>query len=603
MASSGEESDRETEISSIQNEDDATGQGQNTQLGAQIALPVRPSRPVEHEPEQPQDEEESQESAHGDDGDVDYEYEDRETRFQGPSSTWRKCTQEERQLIASLDQQRANDLSFHLHNAHSLKTRSRKSDVSDVKPWRRKRNWIQPDESGDLPWYPDKDWTAWPLPAAEVPRKDEKFGAPPPDDEDTYQKLEPWVPSLDLRDEIFALLLSNAKKKFRQRRWVSSADAKQPLDEKDEQSQEEPEEGEKPFVSRRSSFSDHEGSQKPALLADEEQSEAILRSSMRHIMAKFDDLLLGLHKSRKGHRRLAFASRSRPEAKASQSRSQYNARPDRNTSRGRSDSRHALASNSEDSHSEFSPSEEEEEEEASISESSDPEVELAKKKRRPCDDHRGPRLGLRDWSEVLGIAALVGWDPAVIDRAAKRCSSLFGESMSFRTMPETVAGCSEDKVAEYAPDTIPSVSDSEAEKEYDAELTAVKGLFCPFKACARHHQAFTKQWRWREHLKRTHKLTIDEVDKIETKHLKLPDAANDVDSGSPAVEAVVAGEDADEDMLGGVHRDGFLQPIPDVLGRGRDVRTRRRRSTGVQQVSKRRRVDEVEHDTESANAE
>jgi hypothetical protein len=43
------------------------------------------------------------------------------------------------------------------------------------------------------------------------------------------------------------------------------------------------------------------------------------------------------------------------------------------------------------------------------------------------------RLGLRDWSDVLGMAALTGWDEQVLRRASKRCADLFGEDMLFRT--------------------------------------------------------------------------------------------------------------------------------------------------------------------------
>ena len=32
------------------------------------------------------------------------------------------------------------------------------------------------------------------------------------------------------------------------------------------------------------------------------------------------------------------------------------------------------------------------------------------------------QLKLRDWSDVLGMAALTGWNPEVIQRAAERCS-------------------------------------------------------------------------------------------------------------------------------------------------------------------------------------
>ncbi|KAF2834309.1 hypothetical protein M501DRAFT_1020894 [Patellaria atrata CBS 101060] len=46
------------------------------------------------------------------------------------------------------------------------------------------------------------------------------------------------------------------------------------------------------------------------------------------------------------------------------------------------------------------------------------------------------RLNPRDWSEVVGMAAMRGWNAKVVQRAAKRCCLLFGERMSFRTFHE-----------------------------------------------------------------------------------------------------------------------------------------------------------------------
>ncbi len=57
-------------------------------------------------------------------------------------------------------------------------------------------------------------------------------------------------------------------------------------------------------------------------------------------------------------------------------------------------------------------------------------------------DHRGnllERWRSRDWSDVLGAAALNGFSPRVIDRAAQRCARLFGQEMSFHTLTEVPA--------------------------------------------------------------------------------------------------------------------------------------------------------------------
>ncbi|KAI2471306.1 RNA polymerase I-specific transcription initiation factor-domain-containing protein [Annulohypoxylon bovei var. microspora] len=55
---------------------------------------------------------------------------------------------------------------------------------------------------------------------------------------------------------------------------------------------------------------------------------------------------------------------------------------------------------------------------------------------------RPPRLGLRDWRDVLGAAALSGFPPAALDRAARRCADLFAQSMALHTLPEGPASTS-----------------------------------------------------------------------------------------------------------------------------------------------------------------
>lgn len=46
------------------------------------------------------------------------------------------------------------------------------------------------------------------------------------------------------------------------------------------------------------------------------------------------------------------------------------------------------------------------------------------------------RLGLRDWSDVVGAAALAGFSDEVVDRTVKRCVKLFGEGMVMRRLDE-----------------------------------------------------------------------------------------------------------------------------------------------------------------------
>ncbi|OTA91433.1 hypothetical protein M434DRAFT_397186 [Hypoxylon sp. CO27-5] len=58
------------------------------------------------------------------------------------------------------------------------------------------------------------------------------------------------------------------------------------------------------------------------------------------------------------------------------------------------------------------------------------------KRRRPGPGPSKTRVGLRDWRDVLGAAALAGFPAAALDRAARRCADLFGQSMALQTLIE-----------------------------------------------------------------------------------------------------------------------------------------------------------------------
>ncbi|KAI1100513.1 RNA polymerase I-specific transcription initiation factor-domain-containing protein [Jackrogersella minutella] len=63
-------------------------------------------------------------------------------------------------------------------------------------------------------------------------------------------------------------------------------------------------------------------------------------------------------------------------------------------------------------------------------------ISTASKQRSQKPAPSKPRLGLRDWRDVLGAAALAGFPAAALDRAARRCADLFGQSMTLHTLVE-----------------------------------------------------------------------------------------------------------------------------------------------------------------------
>lgn len=199
----------------------------------------------------------------------------------------------------------------------------------------------------------------------------------------------------------------------------------------------------------------------------------------------------------------------------------------------------------------------------------------------------------RDWSEVLGIAAMVGWDQDVLDRAARRCAATFGESMTMRIMPETSFGNPRDQTVEYVPDMTPPIDDSSAEYNLDSEDENEEppGLACPEESCRRHSEPYESAWRLREHLKKKHKLSKDEVDRL-VPRVSAPTLQTRVkDRGEASAEEDEVAEDdpvalEGDQETGAVRLDGFLKPINIRLHRAKDKQPRKRSAS-------RRRVEDT----------
>ena len=430
---------------------------------------------------------------------------DRPNRFEGLSSTWRFLTDDERALADSLHQQRANDLSIHLYNAHALKARVRDpGTASRIKLHESKRQWIKANEDGTLPWHPRGAWTAWPLEPEDVPRKSGPLGAPilgSEEDETTYRKREAWRPSGDVEEEMQALVLKRAKKQFLKRGWNGSllaptgfstmpdhSDGKDPQSSSSSSGTDE--------FKERSFEDDAEHSEAVKIpsyevaeidfLADDEEAAPILQPTVQNLLHKLDDLLVGLHKNRKGHVRDQSKSCSKRKRSVSTSRNKKAM-----SKKGKKRTKTDLESSGEDeSHSEDSVDAESEEHESHSGK----------------EPNRQQPLNPRDWSEVIGIASLLGWEPAVIDRAARRCASLFGESMDFG--PSNQAFTSTSGVESRAPESIDDV-------DIIIDRPKARRHICLIPKCRRKGKPFEEAWRWREHLKRSHKYSKKGVEELE----------------------------------------------------------------------------------------
>lgn len=200
------------------------------------------------------------------------------------------------------------------------------------------------------------------------------------------------------------------------------------------------------------------------------------------------------------------------------------------------------------------------------------------------------RWGLRDWSDVVGAAALAGFPDAVIARTTKRCADLFNQGMIIRRLDEiSVSRGPGFTSTEYRPSKI-ELSSSSSESELEPTLTlsqrritsrqtslarssqppspvtprrgrslsqdpsrsrsrsSVGLLFCPVPTCDRAATGFSRRGNLRRHMQLVH-----------------PGYASEED-------------DSDDEMVGGVHVDGFLKSIQPGKGwRGEDVLTRKRK--------------------------
>ncbi|KAH7156351.1 hypothetical protein EDB81DRAFT_867454 [Dactylonectria macrodidyma] len=207
------------------------------------------------------------------------------------------------------------------------------------------------------------------------------------------------------------------------------------------------------------------------------------------------------------------------------------------------------------------------------------------------------RWGLRDWSDVVGAAALAGFSSDVIARTARRCADLFGEGMVVRRLNEAPLshGTGIDAV-EYRPEPVrlsdSDVDDSDEEadpvqrrpaslarsshdrsspepsrgrlsraqspaasrssaasgsRSRSTSRSAAGRFLCPIPSCDRAVQGFSRRTNLRRHLELVHQGQTEEMD-------------------------------SDEEVVGAVHVDGFLRPIVPARGwRGEDTTLRKRK--------------------------
>ena len=541
----------------------------------------------------------------------------RPNRWQGTSHKYRRLTRDDRRLIDSLAKIENDDLSIHLYNAHAIKRDAYKSEHTDNTSkadleLKSKKQWI---EKGK--WCPKSPWTAWPLTPDRVPKRNERWGLRQewyhdPDTRGTAR--EPMLTSEEMGELLFAEMQRIADQAFR----LATAKATGNPAESDESSAameidpqghdmdakiEDTNESAREEAAQESDqdlATDEESQLSPTIPSDDEEAEALLKPPINHILASTDRLLKALHRTRVNHQD--------PDPSDEESASQ--------TSRSRSRATRSLSRRSRKRHSKSGPS------------GSSAHLPVKPRPPRPMD-----------WSEVLGTAAMLGWDAKAVQRATDRCQSLFGERMEWRTdhqrtssfpisssapkaSHQTERSSTADRRRSLTRQALPAATTSlqpgwlcpenrcaRATKPFAArnpwlshikrvhgydyegpELFAAaintskqrpeEWLCCTFPSCPRHQVPYPTKWRLNEHMKRAHGIRTAS---------RAPLGARS-QSRSRASSGTELEMSSGDEMEGGVHVDGFLKPIRARAGwRGGSVsRSRKRKrsnSSGGMEVS------------------
>ncbi|KEY64720.1 hypothetical protein S7711_09335 [Stachybotrys chartarum IBT 7711] len=247
----------------------------------------------------------------------------RPNRWKGPASTWRTLTEEEQLLWRSMKQLRDRDLAVHLYNAFALNRQGKNTETAGALAVPRRNN--QPSV-----WKPSRQWTAWPLKWEHTPHPDflgSKYRADDGNDAFTYQAKE-TQPSYDLEEELFAVILRQAKDRFLRRQkkhfvmdstetattsvvdpasdnhssYVSSpaVPSSPPMTDLAGQAELTSNNGldETATETDQEDYQDDLDPDEPVIAADDELSSKLLRPSVRHILSQLEHTLRALHQDR-----------------------------------------------------------------------------------------------------------------------------------------------------------------------------------------------------------------------------------------------------------------------------------------------------------------
>lgn len=431
-------------------------------------------------------------------------YYTRPNRYYGPASTWRSWTKEDRDVAESLELDRAQDLSIHLYNAHVIRLQALKFKESSS---RKRRSGTSETAGDDHIFNVPKIWTAWPIPPNEVPR------------DLLYPAAFDTRPSKELEECLISTTTKAARERWNTREWEGNDKLEQqaahPSDLSDHDEAPEMQtsglhaiaEDERSLnTSDDASADDLYGigpTAKPVPLADDDKARSLLLPSTRHIISNLDRLLLALHRARQSYA-LPILTDDDDRAASCATDAEGQSSPSSGKRRRRPRAQRESSASTIDTA-------------VSASTSSSRRRKGVWKERSVPRNRKISGLGLRDWSEVLGMAALTGWDEEVLARASKRCVKLFGEDMLFRRFHEAehageksffterlASGEEPPGSGQATYDQVPRIQETDQSEDSQLEGTAGLKYPCPVETCSRHKTPFHTAGNLKQHMARNH---------------------------------------------------------------------------------------------------
>ena len=430
----------------------------------------------------------------------------RPNRYNGHPATWRTWTEDDRGVAESLDHLRAQDLSVHLFNARTLRIRAaqlKRDARGKGKKTITQAEVLDEDDILEIP----NIWVAWPMPPEEVPR------------EHATEITSDVRPSREIEECLIAVVTKAARKRWHEREWEKEAGSKQEDGSSLPSNLTEsrggldlpsdpllpptlPEGEATPGLPMFSSQAfEMDINVTPVPLGDDDKARRLLMPSTRHVISRFDDLLKGLHRARRVYAtpHAADTTSSKLDSRNDAAHNVPNAARRR---RVHPDRRRASSEETGDS-------------ETSVHSRSSKKTQSNRMAHSAPQEAHIRRLNLRDWSDVLGMASLRGWDHKVVERASERCARLFGEDMLFRTFYERDEDYANSYFTEIsATSNVPTGSDegfadgreSAMESQDDDEIVEDREdrHRCPVETCSRHVIPFSNPVHLQRHLDQRH---------------------------------------------------------------------------------------------------